>query len=161
LQTISEDDLSRACELTESFYLVWGRAENYTQDGILIRLTFRADNDIEAGNYPIQLSYDSLLGYRPPVDENEKVLDIRLSDGLITINNCVPGDANYDREIGPADLVRLARYIAGYGVTICDRAADATGDGEVGPADLVRLARFLAGHDVTISPGSINLHCRH
>jgi len=56
--------------------------------------------------------------------------------------------------LGPPDLVRLARFLAGHDVTIIPEAARVTAqsiaDGTIGPADLVRLARFLAGHSVVL-----------
>ena len=61
------------------------------------------------------------------------------------------GDITGTGEVGPADLVRLARYIAGHpDISINERAARVTGNDNIGPADLVRLARFIAGHPVTL-----------
>ena len=55
------------------------------------------------------------------------------------------GDANGDGYVDGRDLLRLARYMAGDGVTVDMAGADVNGDGNVDGRDVLRLAKQLAG----------------
>ena len=68
---------------------------------------------------------------------------------LINIKTLIYGDVNGDNEVNMADLVLLARYIAGLEMidTALLSAADVNKDNRVNIADLIRLARYLAGID--------------
>ena len=57
----------------------------------------------------------------------------------------VSGDVNGDTIVDGRDLLRLARYLAGQGVTIDEKAADMNSDGQVDGRDVLRLAKLLAG----------------
>ena len=57
----------------------------------------------------------------------------------------VPGDVNGDETVDDRDLLRLARFIAGYNVTIDTAAADMNGDGKIDGRDVLRLTKYLAG----------------
>lgn len=60
------------------------------------------------------------------------------------------GDVSGDGKLDGRDALRLARYLAGQGVTIDEKAADVTGDGKVDGRDVLRLTRYLAGQDVKL-----------
>jgi len=142
-----------ACDISDQLYLVWGRTSNYTQDGTIVTLTFSIANDAQPGEYPVLVTFEQHNGPRTPVNLQETPLDIYIMDGTIIALRCILGNVTDSGEVGPADLVRLARWIAGHqGVYINEFAADITGRGEIGPADLVRLARWIAGHfgDMTL-----------
>ena len=55
------------------------------------------------------------------------------------------GDTNSDGVVDGRDLLRLARHIAGTGVSIDMEASDVNGDGKVDGRDVLRLAKQLAG----------------
>ncbi len=55
------------------------------------------------------------------------------------------GDTNGDGAVDGRDLLRLARYLAGNGVTVDKEASDLNGDGKVDGRDVLRLAKQLAG----------------
>jgi len=82
-------------------------------------------------------------------------LDITIIPGFVQLTSFTIGKVTGgDGLVGTADLVRLARFLAGHSVTIDEDAARVTLDsiiqGRVRTADLVRLARFLAGHSVNL-----------
>ncbi|MBR5527529.1 MAG: leucine-rich repeat protein, partial [Clostridia bacterium] len=60
------------------------------------------------------------------------------------------GDVTADGTINRQDLLRLAKYFAGWDVEISEEASDVTGDGSVNRQDLLRLAKYFAGWDVTL-----------
>ena len=65
-------------------------------------------------------------------------------DGSYTV-----GDLNGDGRVGDWDAIMLARYLAGWDVTIANiKAADVNGDGEVNASDDILMARYLAGWNV-------------
>ena len=60
------------------------------------------------------------------------------------------GDITGDGKVNKQDLLRLAKYFAGWDVEITDGASDVTGDGKVNKQDLLRLAKYFAGWDVAL-----------
>ncbi|MBR5528559.1 MAG: leucine-rich repeat protein, partial [Clostridia bacterium] len=62
----------------------------------------------------------------------------------------IHGDVTGDGTINRQDLLRLAKYFAGWDVEINEEASDVTGDGSVNRQDLLRLAKYFAGWDVTL-----------
>ena len=66
------------------------------------------------------------------------------------IPNANPGDVTSDGTVNRQDLLRLAKYFAGWDVELDEAAADVTGDGSVNRQDLLRLAKYFAGWDVTL-----------
>ena len=134
------------CSITGFTYFVWGRDSDYTQDGTLLSLTFEVAPDAVPGEYLIAVSFEQHDGSRIPVDLHENHLDIFIANGAVVVMPYLLGNVTDSGVVGPADLVRLARWIAGHDVFINELAADINGDGEIGPTDLVRLARWIAGH---------------
>jgi Leucine-rich repeat (LRR) protein len=63
-----------------------------------------------------------------------------------------PGNVNGDEAgtVDGRDVIRLARFLAGDGVQINEKAADVNADGTVDGRDLIRLARYLAGDGVEL-----------
>ncbi len=63
-----------------------------------------------------------------------------------------PGNVNGDEAgaVDGRDVLRLAKYLAGEGVQINEKAADVNADGTVDGRDLIRLARYLAGDGVEL-----------
>jgi hypothetical protein len=134
------------CSISDHFFMVWGRTANYSEDGTLVTLTFSIDQDAEQGEYPIIVTFEQHNGPRTPVNLQGQPLSIYISDGYAIALSHILGSVTDSGYIAPADLVRLARWIAGHKVTINELAANVTGSGDIGPADLVRLARWIAGH---------------
>lgn len=66
---------------------------------------------------------------------------------IITVE---PGDITADGQINRMDLLRLAKYFAGWEVEIDETAADVTGDGKLNRMDLLRLAKYFAGWNVAL-----------
>jgi uncharacterized protein YjdB len=135
-----------ACSISDKFYLVWWRTSNYTEDGTLLTLTFAIDPDAKPGEYPIAVAFEQHDEPRPPVDLQGNPLNIYITNGEAIALSHILGSVTNSGEVGPADLVLLARWIANHNVTINELAADITGNGEIGPADLVMLARWIARH---------------
>lgn len=82
------------------------------------------------------------------------MMDVIDEDGAHTIlsnayiaadpDQLLPGDVNGDGSVDGRDLLRLARYLAGQGVTLDLALADVNRDGKVNGLDLLRLAKALA-----------------
>jgi hypothetical protein len=60
------------------------------------------------------------------------------------------GDVNGDGEISLMDSALIRRYLAGWNVTIDEKAADVNGDGEISLMDSALIRRYLAGWNVTL-----------
>lgn len=73
-----------------------------------------------------------------------------LSFKLISEDSVMYGDVNGDGEVNGIDLLRLAKYFAGWDVVISSDASDVNGDLTVNGLDLLRLAKYFAGWDVQL-----------
>lgn len=61
-----------------------------------------------------------------------------------------PGDVNEDGVIDIRDFLRLAKYVAGYEVTINKANSNVNGDEVIDIRDFLRLAKYVAGYDVKL-----------
>ncbi|MCL2099923.1 MAG: dockerin type I domain-containing protein, partial [Oscillospiraceae bacterium] len=153
----------------KSYILISPAAANISKGGVLQFTAVESDDGTPAnviwsvsGNKSsgTVINTNGLL----TVDENEtaEVLTVtavcaddysRYSNVTVNIisnqTTILPGDVNGDDKVDMADLVALARHIAGL-ETITPAllpAADTNRDNRVNIADLIRLARYLAGVD--------------
>ena len=60
------------------------------------------------------------------------------------------GDVTGDSIVNGKDLLRLAKYLAGWNVEINEYAADVTGDAKVSSTDLLHLAKYFAGWNIVL-----------
>jgi len=67
------------------------------------------------------------------------------NDHSFEVLSAVSGDIDSDGVLDESDADLLAKYFAGYNVSIDPEAADINGDGEVTRKDAMFLARYLAG----------------
>lgn len=110
--------------------------------GDLFTLTLKVDENAEAGDYPVKISYS------PANTVNGADVEAAAGSlGVVLGGAAVRGDVNADGEITTADVILIARYVIdAYGMTGPQlSAADVTGDGKVTTADVVRLARYIVG----------------
>ena len=128
--------------------LLWyNDSENVEGDWIFATLTFTVKDTAPVGSVSdIVLTYDAEEVC--DIEENNVVFSI--DNGSATVLDHVPGDINGDDGLTSKDLLRLARYFAGWEVEVNENALDINGDGNVNSKDLLRLARYLAGWDVEI-----------
>ena len=128
--------------------LLWyNESENVEGDWIFATLTFTVKETATVGSVSdIVLTYDAEEVC--DIEENNVVFSI--DNGVATVLDHVPGDINGDDGLTSKDLLRLARYFAGWDVEVNENALDINGDGNVNSKDLLRLARYLAGWDVEI-----------
>ncbi len=119
-------------------------------DGIFATLTFRISADAP-DNYTARITVDC---------DEENVFDGELSpvgvnvhNGAVEIIHGIPGDIDGDRKVNNKDAIMLFRYVAGWDVTVDEKALDVTCDGSVNNKDAITLFRFVAGWDVQIGRG--------
>ncbi len=110
-----------------------GSVLNVTESGPVTYL-YDCGRDVQ-----IQFALDVTVTNLPPVDPAEELRN-------------KPGNVNGDEAgtVDGRDVIRLARFLAGDGVQINEKAADVNADGTVNGRDLIRLARFLAGDAVEL-----------
>ena len=63
----------------------------------------------------------------------------------------VAGDISDDKKVNLEDVSLFARYLAGWNVSVNEKAIDVNGDKKVNLNDLVLLAQYVAGWDVSLS----------
>ena len=82
-------------------------------------------------------------------------MNFALADGIVNIQDYIPGDANGDGNVTTKDATRIKQHVAGWNVEIAEAAADANGDGNVTTKDATRIKQYVAGWNVTL--GGANL----
>ncbi len=128
--------------------LLWyNDSENVAGDWIFATLSFTVKETVTVGSVSdIILTYDA----EEVCDIEENNIVFFADNGSASVLDHVPGDTNGDCGLNSKDLLRLARYFAGWDVEVNENALDVNGDGTVNSKDLLRLARYLAGWDVEI-----------
>ena len=117
---------------------------NVTVDGKLITFKFKIADDAPEGFYPFTIKNIETYTH------DEETVRFAGLTGVVEVKSVEPGDVTEDGIVNRQDLLRLAKYFAGWQVEICEDAADVTGDGQVNRQDLLRLAKYFAGWQVTL-----------
>ncbi len=128
--------------------LNWFNAtDNTNGDIVFATLVF----DVVA-DAPVRVPTQISVTYDPEdiYDITETNIDFFVTGGEIIPIDYTPGDMNGDESVNNKDLTRLFQYLAGWNVTINEKAYDVNGDGVVNNKDLTRLAQYLTGWDVEI-----------
>ena len=127
--------------------MVWDGISDYTEDGILLVLTFEVDDDTEAGEYSVKVNF--IEAYTSELDD----VNFVCSDGIIEVVDFLYGDANGDRAINTKDIILLRKYVAdkdpvtGESGIVVDLGADANGDGTINTKDIILLRKYVADKD--------------
>ncbi|MBR3778313.1 MAG: hypothetical protein IKL13_01135 [Clostridia bacterium] len=119
---------------------------NNTTDGIIVLATFRVKEGAPLGKTEITLTYDSEDVY----DQNFDNVGFRVENGYVEVVDYVVGDVNEDGRINNKDLGLLQQYLAGFEVSVNQRAADVNADSRVNNKDLGLLQQYLAGFEVEL-----------
>ncbi len=134
-------------------YLNWDSLDQVsTDDGIIAVLSFNVTEGITPGEeLLIKCSYESGDIY----DTNLHDLSFDVVDGIVTIIDYIPGDANNDGTINGKDVTLIRRYNAGYTVEINESAANVNGDDVINGKDVTLIRRYNAGYDVELLPAPV------
>ncbi len=62
----------------------------------------------------------------------------------------IAGDVTGDTIVNIMDVLRLAKYVAGWEIEVNSAAIDTTGDGLINIMDVLRLAKYVAGWEVDV-----------
>ncbi|MBR5527415.1 MAG: Ig-like domain-containing protein, partial [Clostridia bacterium] len=84
---------------------------NKTDNGKLLTLIFSVKDDAPFGNYDVTVSSVEAI------DINERDVYLECINGIVRIMDC-PGDVTGDGELNRKDLLRLAKFFAGWDVTL-------------------------------------------
>lgn len=135
--------------MSSPFIISWFSAlsQDETENGVVATLTFKVKDDVQPGNYNINLNYD----------ENN-VFDSSFANIKFAVDNCdvvitdyIPGDVNGDSNVNMKDIVLLQQYLNDWNVEIDENAANVNGDSIINMKDIVLLQQYLNDWDVTFS----------
>ncbi len=140
-------------ELKTPYTLVWVNdmaTTNFTEDGVIVTLTFEVSESAEAGEYPITVSYD--YDNYDIYDKDVELVKFEVKSGAVTVGDgstSALGDVNGDGLITSIDLVYLKYYLeCTYGDDdIVFENADIDGNGIITFSDLKLLRKILVGKD--------------
>lgn len=139
---------------------VMDAAENWTEDGQLLILTFELADDAPVGNYDVVIHVDEAYEYTA---SGLDVVDFHTVDGTLTVVELIYGDANSDGIVNTMDIMLLRRHLAsrdpvtGVSTTQVGVGADANGDGVLNTKDLVLIRKHVAAKDPVTGESSVIL----
>ena len=126
--------------------ILWFATEENKTDGSLFKLKLKvAEEDVEAGVYPVKISYakaNTFTGEEVEANIGEKIVSLEVESDTELL-----GDANGDGSVTTMDVLRIARYVVGLADIDENRKylADVNCDGSITIADAILLARNIIG----------------
>lgn len=120
--------------------LVWAEAENYSDNGTLLKLKFTVLDTEEDGFVGVAIKVSEACDYLT----ND--LFFKTNAGGVNIVVRVPGDANGDGIVNIKDVVLLKRYIGNDETAIIiEKNMDVNADGQISVKDAVIIKRVIGG----------------
>lgn len=113
-------------------------------NGKIGTITLKIRDTADDGVYLIMVSEMSAS------DINENLTGCKAAVDKVKVASRLPGDANEDGIVDIRDIVRLAKYLGGYNVTINEANSNVNGDTVIDIRDIVRFAKYLGGYDVQL-----------
>lgn len=147
-KTLFSSKASGSKTMTSPFIISWFStlSEDETANGVIVTLTFKVNEDVEAGSYPINLTYDENNVF----DSSFTNIAFAVDNGNVVVTDYVPGDVNGDTVVNMKDIVLLQQYLNDWDVTIDEAAANVNGDTSVNMKDIVLLQQYLNDWDVEL-----------
>lgn len=115
-----------------------------TISGKIGTITLKLKNDIAEGTYKLTVNVTEAY------DIDETPVPCKAAADIVKVSTRIPGDVTGDGSVDGRDLLRLAKYLGGYDVTIVAENATVNGDSAVDGRDLLRLAKYLGGYSVEL-----------
>ncbi len=122
-------------------------------NGNIFTATFSVNEAAETGIYNIGFNF-------LPADITDAAgvpIEADYAGGKLSVIKYVPGDINGDEVVNITDVLRLAKYVAGWEVEVIFRNLDVNYDKGVNISDVLRLAKHVAGWDVEIYGNTVSL----
>ena len=147
-KTLFSSKASGSKTMTSPFIISWFStlSEDETSNGVIATLTFKVNEDVEAGSYPINLTYDENNVF----DLSFTNIVFAVDNGDVIVTDYIPGDVNGDTVVNMKDIVLLQQYLNDWDVTIDEAAANVNGDTSVNMKDIVLLQQYLNEWDVEL-----------
>jgi hypothetical protein len=144
--------------LSSPVYMNWARISNYTNDGILLTLTFAIAAGATPGNYDISVSFRDIYGYCSPMNNRADIFEVIASGGHIRVLERSLGDVSGNGGLDLFDATLIARHlaghpdlhllpgVAGFNISYGIVTPGSVDRGSVRLIDAIMIARYLAGH---------------
>ncbi len=122
---------------------------SYTYTGTLLKPP--VITSLPASEYKLEYTndIDSRKGSVKVIGINNHAGSLTLSFG-IKVPDSIPGDADGNKIITINDVLLIQQHIAGWGVTIDEKAANVDGDNRITINDVLLIQQFIAGWNVTL-----------
>ena len=136
IKDVQTTGIARNASVTSGTKIVLFASDEIEEDGSIITISLNAvsRNDVTV-NFAVEEAYNVS---EQAINISGVSVDVH-KGGLI-------GDCNGDGSVDGRDVLRLARYLAGSGVSVDMSASDVNRDGKVDGRDVLRLAKMLAGN---------------
>ncbi|MDE7373466.1 MAG: hypothetical protein K2N18_05320, partial [Clostridia bacterium] len=129
------------------YNFVWGSGSKRTEDGNLLKLTFRVPAyAVKGREYDVFVVYDVTDGANGGFALSSRDKQCFLTrGGTITMVANLPGDVDHNNTVDVLDVLAIGRYCIGKSDHIDKTVADVNLDGEVDVLDMVVILQSLTG----------------
>ena len=117
---------------------VWASAEDFTEDGDILRLRFSVDKNAREG--AMEFTVEDIVAFNQELEP----VAIEAVSGEIAIRKILPGDADGSGTVDIRDLMLLYRYTADNKTELDLDNADLNGNGRIDSEDIAALQKQLA-----------------
>ena len=94
--------------------IIWEHGTENLTDSVAAVLTFQVKNGAK-GETKLTLSY---INGEAPYNTADESVNFALADGIVNIQDYIPGDANGDGNVTTKDATRIKQHVAGWNVTL-------------------------------------------
>ena len=134
------------------YNFVWGNDSLFSNDGNLLKLTFRASEYAELGDsYEISLVYAIGNGAQGGFGTSAGKQYFITKDGTIKVVERLPGDINNDGVVDLMDAIEIGKFVVGKTDSIDETYANVDlsynndGDSNVDIMDMVAILQYITG----------------
>ena len=143
--------------MTTGTNIVLNNTTNTSEDGVLVTLTFKANENAELGDYAIECIV------RECSNTSLEAVTLYSQSGTLSLIDFVYGDADGNGLVNLNDAILVRTYLATYdydtgeSTTDVSTGADADGNGVVNLNDAVLLNTYLANYDYDTGSSNVIL----
>lgn len=134
------------------YNFVWGNDSLFSNDGNLLKLTFRVSEYAELGDsYDISLVYAIGNGAQGGFGTSDGKQYFITKDGTIKVVERLPGDINNDGSVDLMDAIEIGKFVVGKTDSIDETYANVDlsynddGDSNVDIMDMVAILQYITG----------------
>lgn len=120
-------------------FSMYSATQDIKDEGVIAVIKFKVKDDVDAGDYKINISYDS----QDIFNINGDSIGVNINSGAICVESFEAGDVNADGAVNMRDIVLLQQVVNGWDVEYNKETADYNKDKKINMRDIVALQQYI------------------